>query len=188
MRGKGSRYRLYGEFDRELSDNRTTKNQWKGIGEYNRDLRNKWYVFANLFSQGDSKKDLELRATASVGPGYRIFDSEALNLSLEAGPGVTVERWDNEEQEDDEYLSARWGVNFDQYVYRRFVQLFHKQNGVWNLETTSDYVLTSRSGVNFDLTKNLRSTVGFNYEYDNEAPKEREKSDSKLFTTIGYKW
>ena len=186
--GKGERYRLFGEFDRERSDNRTIKTQWKAIGDYNRDLVDKWYLFTNLFTEGDTKKDLEIRATASVGPGYRVFDSEELNLSLEAGPGITIERWDNETEEDDEYWSARWGVNYDHYVYRRFVQLFHKQNGVWNLETTSDYVLTTRSGVNFDLTKNLRSTVGFNYEYDNGAPRDRDKSDKKLFTTIGYKW
>ncbi len=188
VRGKGVRYQLYGEFDRELSNSRTTKNQWKAIGEYNHDLRDKWYIFTNLVTEGDTKKDLKIRATGSVGPGYRIFDSEELNLSLEAGPGVTVERWDSEDREDDEYSVARWGVNYDQYVYRRFVQLFHRQNGIWNLETTSDYVWTTRSGVNFDLTKNLRSTVGFNYEYDNDAPRDRKKKDSKLFTTIGYKW
>ena len=188
VRGKGVRYRLYAEYDRELSNNRTTKNQWKAIGEYNRDLSGKFYAFANLFTQGDTKKDLEIRATASAGPGYRIFDSEELNLSLEAGPGVTVERWDNEEQEDDEFVAARWSVNYDQYVYRRSVQLFHNHNGVWNLETTNDYVFTSRTGVNFELTKNLRSTLGFNYEYDNAAPEDREKTDSKVFATVGYKW
>ena len=188
VRGKGVRYRLYGEFERETSNNRTTKSKWKGIGEYNRDLRGKWYLFANLFSEGDRKKDLDVRATLSAGPGYRIFDGEDLNLSLELGPGVTVERWDSDDREDDEYPVARFGVNYDQYVYRRLVQLFHRQNTLWNLETTSDYVFTSQTGVNFDLTKHVRSTLRFDYEYDNEAPRDRKKKDSKVLATVGYKW
>ncbi len=188
VRGKGVRYRLNGEYERELTNSRTTKNQWELIGSYNRDLRNKWYLFTNLFSEGDSKKDLELRATGSVGPGYRFFDSDDLNLSVEAGPGYTVERWDGGEQGDDEYVTARWGIEYDQYVYRRFAQLFHKQNGVWNLETTDDYVINARTGVHFDLTKHIRSTVSFDYEYDNAAPKDRDKTDTKVLATVGYKW
>ncbi|MDJ0864174.1 MAG: DUF481 domain-containing protein [Gammaproteobacteria bacterium] len=188
VRGLRERYRLYGEFDRERSNNRTVKNQWKAIGSYSRDLRKKWYLFTNLFSEGDSKKDLEVRATASIGPGYRFFDTDDLSLSVEAGPGVTVERWDNDLEDDEEYATARWGVEYEHYVYKRFAQLFHRQNGVWNLEETSDYVLTTRTGVNFDLTKHLRSTFSYHYEYDNGAPRDRDKSDSKVIATVGYKW
>ena len=172
----------------ELSNSSTTKSQWKGIGDYNRDLWEKWYFFTNLFSEGDTKKDLDIRATLSAGPGYRIFDSEELSLSLEAGPGVTVERWDSQDEEDDEYLVGRWGVNYEHYVYKRFVQLFHRQNGLLKLENTRDFVWTTRSGVNFELTKNLRSTLRFDYEYDNDAPQDRDNVDTKVFATVGYKW
>ncbi len=188
VRGLGERYRLSGEFDRERSNNKTIKNQWKAIGFYNHDLRDKWYLFAHLFSEGDSKKDLEVRATASVGPGYRFFDTDDLSLSVEAGPGVTVERWDSDDEDDEEYATARWGVEYEHYVYKRFAQLFHRQNGVWSLKDTEDYVLNTRSGMNFDLTKHIRSTVAYHYDYDNGAPRDRDKSDSKVLATIGYKW
>lgn len=50
------------------------------------------YVFANVSYDDDRFSGFDFQATASVGYGRVIIDSEAMNLKLEVGPGYRVSR------------------------------------------------------------------------------------------------
>ena len=97
----------------------------------------------------DQFADLNRRTKLGPHLGHRFFESEAMNLEVDAGLGPV---WENfKTQPDDKYPAAAWLVRFDKYLLREFVQFCHNHTGLWNLQNTSHLVLKSRTGLRFPL-------------------------------------
>jgi putative salt-induced outer membrane protein YdiY len=70
----------------------------------------------------DQFADLDLRSTVGTGPGYQFFESEALNLSVSAGPAWVDEDFD--EAEDEDYAAGQWLFSYDQFFSTRVSNCF----------------------------------------------------------------
>lgn len=93
----------------EEADVRTARNLFAGL-KYDYFFSKQFYAYleGSLFS--DTFKDLELRATASVGVGYQWIETEELAFSTEAGIAYLSNNFD--ESEDISEVAMRLAANF----------------------------------------------------------------------------
>lgn len=186
LRGKNDRLRGFGEYEKDVNNNSTTKKKWKLEGSYNYFLTPKWYTggFARL--EHDKFADLDLRT--SVGPlvGYQWFESKDLNLSTSSGISYVDE--DFIVDEDDDYVALPWGIDFDMMLWRDIAQVYHKQIGFWNLESTSDLVWDTWTGLRFPMVLGLVATTELKLEYDSGAANDAKEWDTTYTLKLGYQW
>jgi putative salt-induced outer membrane protein YdiY len=186
-RTKKNRYKIGSELNKEDSDGTTTSQNWLAYGNYSHFLSKKWYLYTDTLFEHDEFKDLDLRSTLGAGTGYQIFETSLLNLSISAGLAMVDENFDV--AEDNDYAAGQWSVNYDQYFFKKFVQLFHIHTGFVSLEDTDDWFLKTRTGLRFPLYKGLTATLQYNFDYDNQPSVDAEKKeDTKFIFLLGYEF
>ncbi|MGD8762563.1 MAG: DUF481 domain-containing protein [Desulfobacteraceae bacterium] len=186
-RTENHRWTVGGELDKEKSSGDTTAEDWLVYGKYDYFLTEKWFLYFNTLFEHDKFADLDLRSTVGVGPGYQFFESEELNLSASAGPAYVSE--DFIEAGNNDFYAAQWLVSYDQYFFKKFVQLFHKQNGYVSLEDSENWLIETRQGLRFPIYKGFTATVQYIYDYDNNPSADaEEKWDSEFMLLLGYQF
>ena len=114
------------------------------------------------------------------------FESKEMNLSTTAGPMYADEDFDN--NPDDDYIALGWGIDFDRYVFGEFMQLYHRQNGLWSMDDTSDLVWNTWTGLRFPLVLGLVASTEMQVEYDSGAADEADDLDTTYTLKLGYAW
>lgn len=186
-RTKKNRYQIGGELNKEESDGITTSKNWLGYGNYSHFLTQKWYIFTNTLFEHDEFKDLKLRSTLGGGVGYQVFETPLLNLSLSAGIAQVDENF--ETAEDNDYSAGQGSLNYDQYFFNKFVQLFHVSSGYISLENGKDWFLKTRTGLRFPLYKGFTATLQYNFDWDNQPSADAEtEEDTKFIFMLGYEF
>jgi putative salt-induced outer membrane protein YdiY len=186
-RTEKNRYKIGGELNKEDSDGTTTSQNWLAYGNYSHFLNEKWYLYTDTFFEHDEFKDLNLRSTLGAGAGYQIFETPLLNLSISAGLSMVDENFDV--GEDNDYSAGQWSVNYDQYFFEKFVQLFHVNTGFVSLEDANDWFLKTRTGLRFPVYKGLTATLQYNYDYENQPSVDAETEEStKFIFLLGYEF
>jgi len=186
-RTEKNRYTIGGELSKEDSDGITTSKNWLGYGNYSHFLNGKWYLYTDTLFEHDEFKDLNLRSTLGAGAGYQLFETPLLNLSISAGLALVDENFDV--AEDNDYSAGHWNVNYDQYFFDKFVQLFHVNTGYVSLENSSDWFIKTRTGLRFPLYKGLTATLQYNYDWDNQPSASADtEEDTKFIFLLGYEF
>ena len=185
-RFKDDRVTLYGELEYDKDNNQKTEDKWKVNSAYNHFFSKKWFAGAYLGLEHDYFADLELRTTIGPGAGYQWFESKEMNLRTEIGPIYVDEDFINDE--DDSYGALGWGINFDKYLLGDFMQFYHRQNGLWNLEDTSNVVWNTWTGLRFPLVLGLVASTEMKVEYDSGAADDADESDTTYNLKLGYQW
>ena len=180
------RFRMFGELERDRSNNKKTKDKWKLDNSYDHFFTRKWYAGAYLGFEHDQFADLNLRSVVGPKVGYQWFESKEMNLSTEAGPMYVDEDFDNDP--DDDYLALGWGINFDRYVFGEFMQFYHRQNGLWSMDDTSDFVWNTWTGLRFPLVLGIVASTEMQVEYDSGAAKDADDLDTTYTLKLGYAW
>jgi putative salt-induced outer membrane protein YdiY len=184
-RTKKNRYKIGGELSQEESDNTTTSKNWLVSGNYSHFLNKKWFLFANTLFEHDEFKDLELRSTLGAGAGYQVFETPLLNLSFSAGLAGVDENFYM--AEDKNYSAGQGSVNYDQYFFKKFVQLFHVTTGYISLENADDWFIKTRTGLRFPIYKGFTATLQYNYDWNNRpSTSTQTEEDTKLIFMLGY--
>jgi len=89
--------------------------------------------------------------------------------------------------EDNDYSAGRWSVNYDQYFFKKLVQLFHVNIGFISLENADDWFLKTRTGLRFPLYKGVTATLQYNFDYDNQPSVDAETEEHTTFIfLLGY--
>ena len=185
-RGEDDRVVASADYYRESSRGEDTADNARVAMQYDRFLTKKWFLYLQGSAERDDFADLNLRTTIGVGSGYQIFETERTKLSIEGGPTYVHE--DLQMAEDRDFISARWAVNFEMHVFDKFAQLFHKNEGLVNLENTSDVLIQSKQGVRIPFRDRFNITAQVNWDHDTEPPPESKKNDTKYILSLGYNW
>jgi len=131
--------KLYGEFRKEWSSDKLSKDNALGSATYDRFLDKKWFVFGNATAQTDKFKDLDLLGNVAAGPGYQIWRSQEKNLSVRLGPAYAYEKYakpmkfmNNKKQRD--YFAGYWALDFDMWFFDKFFQVYHHDDILYSLQ------------------------------------------------------
>jgi len=186
MRRLHDRVRFFGEAEIDRSEGDLIKRKWKLLNEYNYFFESEWFTGLILSLEHDKFADLDLRT--GVGPliGYQFFESTELNLSVSVGPFRVMENFD--EADDNRYWATGWRINFDKYLIKDRLQLYHDQTGIWDLNHTSNVIWNTWTGLRFPLFAGIVASGEIKAEYDSGAVKGTDKLDTTYRAKLGYQW
>ena len=178
------RLRFRGEYENDKSNDNKTALNWLFLGKYDYFFKNKTYFGGAAIFEHDKYADLDLRETYNLYLGYQYFESKEINLSVEGGLAQIYKDFIN--AGDDDFLAGTWAVNYDQYFYDEFVQLYHRHSGRVNLEDSDKYILKSWSGLRFPLNYGFSISGEVQADYDNQPSSDADKTDTTYLLKIGY--
>jgi putative salt-induced outer membrane protein YdiY len=186
-RTEKSRYTVGGEVNQEKAEDINTVKNWLAYANYDYFFAQKWFWYARTLFENDEFADLDLRTSLGTGVGYQVFETDLLNLSFSAGPAYVDENFIV--AEDNSFAAGQWLINYDQYFFNKFLQLFHYQTGHISLDNSSDWVIKTRQGLRFPIYKGLTATLQYNYDYDNDpSPLAKENYDSTFLFLLGWQF
>lgn len=175
---------LRGE-QREDQGNEVAAN-WLGKGDIDWFINEKRFRYARTSLERDRFKDISLRSTIGAGLGYQLVDTSDSSLSVQGG--LDYVRVNHIATEDQSYPALGWGIKYSQWLFERRAQLFHEQEGFWNLSDLHGVTLRSTSGLRVPLTGTLNATAQLNLDYEGLPAEGRKPLDSTLLFLMGYNW
>lgn len=185
-RARDYRYNVNGRIERREDLLLGEVTSWLAGANYDRFLDENEFAYARASLEHDEVKSIDRRATVGAGYGWQLFDTERLRLSVRSGLDyVGVERIG---AEDDRYPALGWGVRIDAAPWGARVELFHEQEGFWNLEDTDVVTLRTKTGVRLPLVAKLNATAQVNVDWERSPPAPRESTDTVLLLGIDYSW
>ena len=181
-----NRYTIGAELNREKDgDIETTSNSTLYL-KYDHFINGKWYLYTNGTFKEDKFKDLELRSSIGAGAGHQFYESDPLNLLLEAGLNYVDE--DFIAANDDDYMAFRWGLKYDQKFFKKWIKAFHEHEGLQRIEDKEDLIISSKTGLRFFFIKNVEATAQLNADWENSPAPGTKRTDLTYLLTFGYHW
>jgi len=182
-RARRYRYELSGRVERRTEPPAETTNAWLTDGNYDRFLDERHFVYVRGSLEHDLAKDLELRRTLGAGYGRQVLELRTVGLSLRGGLDHVSE--DRRSGDDRRYPALGWGVKA-RYAPRPNLELFHEQEGFWNLDETEDIVLRTQSGLRVPVADRLKASVQLKLDWERRPSPGRHATDRTLLFGLDY--
>jgi len=179
--------RLSGEYDKKTADGDTTTNHWSAAAVYERDFRRRWFVSASNSYESDAQRDLDLRIIAATGVGYRIYDDKPTFLSVLPALAYVNENFTGN-SDDTDYVAFQLNTDFKRDLYKDDITLFNNNMYLNNLQSLSDIIVETRTGLEFDMPWDLALSAEFQADWDNEPAAGTKKLDTRYMLKIGFEF
>ncbi|MCU1717596.1 DUF481 domain-containing protein [Pseudomonas sp. 5P_3.1_Bac2] len=138
------------EYNRELSNEVVTTNDWSVEYALDRFIDENWFWQGRLEYKRDRIEDLRRQRSIGSGPGYQFWDNELGAFSV----ATLINRSDYQYKggsEDSFYgISLKWDYN--RYLWGKTVELFSDGEVGKPLSGVADYALDATLGLRYKLT------------------------------------
>jgi len=178
------RLKFSGEYENDKKSNVQADLNWLFLSKYDYFINDKTFFGGTALFEHDEFADLDLRETYGLHLGHQYFESKAINLSVEAGFAQVYENF--YKAEDGDFFAGTWGVNYDQYFFDEFVQLYHRQLGRLNLEDTDKFIFKSWTGLRFPLAFGFSVSGEIEADHDSQPPPSTHRTDTTYRFKLGY--
>jgi putative salt-induced outer membrane protein YdiY len=185
-RSKWDRYTLLVNGETDEADGTKTADNWQVSGKYDYFLVDPNYVGVLAMAEKDKFQDLDLRYLIGPYLGRQFYDEPIFSLSGELGFSYVTEEFNI--AEDDEYGASNWNLHASSNYLGGDSSLYFDQNGIWNLEDTSNVIVNSTFGLSFPLVWNIEAAAEILLEYDSGAVENVDDMDQTYNFRVGYKW
>ena len=185
-RWKKNSLRVFGQLEYDTTRGFTSTDNWSVMGALDHTFKGKWYYAGAVMFKKDRFADLNLRTLVGPGIGYRFFESKPLNLKLEIGPYYLKDDFIN--QPDETFWGPAWFLDYDQKVWNKRLQIYHRQLGFQSINETGKFLWRSWTGVRLPLVAGLFGSLEYEIDYDSEPAVEAETTDQTFKLKLGYKW
>jgi putative salt-induced outer membrane protein YdiY len=182
-RSENDRFSLSFLYNRTEDDGNKTAENTYGQLKYDYFFSQKWYLYLNIDMLSDEFADINFRTTIGPGVGYQIWEEDDKALSLEAGGAYTSE--DRDQGEDNDWVSARAGVNYMQKLFGRI--LFTDQFVIYpDLEDTGEYLLRNEASLVTDIGTKLAFKLSNIWERDSSPDPGLDEDDLTWILGLQY--
>lgn len=178
--------RWFGQLEYDTTRGDTTTDKWSTMVSFDHNFQGKWYGAGSVLLKQDKFADLDLRTMIGPGIGYRFFDSDQLNLRLEGGIYYLKDNFIT--QADKSFWGPTWFLDYDQKVWKKRLQIYHRQMGFQSANGDSKFLWRSWTGVRVPIIAGLFGSVEYEIDYDSEPAVASETTDQTFKLKLGYKW
>jgi len=175
---------LYGrQEDPATGEEKVTQDKWFASTKYDYFLDEKTYVFANGRLERNKIANLDNRLSVGAGAGYQWLESDAMNLSTEAGLGWLYENYDDEDSSQSD-VTAQLTYHIDRQL-NEHVTALHDLSYYPALEELSSYFLTTQVELRASITKTVFASFKVVMDYDSTPARDANKTDLTYIFGIG---
>jgi putative salt-induced outer membrane protein YdiY len=165
---------------------RETASNWLANGSLDRFVDPRRFYYGRASVERDRFSGVELRSTLGAGYGVQLRDGDRTQASLRGGiEAVSLHPVDGAR---DDHPAFGWGLRYRHKVLAERAEIFHEQDGYWNLERTSDITVRTRTGLRAPLIDKLNASLQLNVDWEHDPEPGRDATDSTLLLGLGYAW
>jgi len=186
-RARQYRYSLNGKIEhRDEPLGTVTASNWLLAANYDRFLDPKHFAYTRASLENDRFKDIDRRSTLGGGYGLQLVETERTNISVRGGLDyVVLQRFSGR---DERFPAFGWGIKINYKPPFRNLELFHDEEGYWNLRDTSSITLRSKSGLRVPVIDRLKAVAQINVDWERKPSPGRKPTDSTLLFGLDYNW
>ena len=182
------RLRLSADYRRQ--DGATSREQFLASYEPRYQINERLFAFGLAQFERDSRQGYSARYSVSTGLGYRVIDSDSMELSVKAGPAYRVTEFNDGTSTS--RLAALAGLDFDWQISDA-IKLTQDANST--VETggealviidSSNTSLTATTGLEASITDALRARLSWSVEYDSNPAAGAVSTDMLTRFTLIY--
>ncbi len=181
------RFTIRGLVETDRSNGDKTKDTWWIRNKYDRFSRSdpdNYYGY-QLYFEYDKFADLDLRTLTGPYIGRQFFDNNLLNMHAEVGVVYVDEQFDV--AEDSDFWGSNWEVRLVSGIIPK-LELYLNQDGVLNINDTSESIANTTFGIRFPLIYGLQLAAEARWEYDGGAADDVDDTDETYNFKLGYAW
>jgi putative salt-induced outer membrane protein YdiY len=166
------------------NNNQTSLDNTRANIQYNRLFTDRFFGGVSTGFLRDDIAAVNYRFTPAVVAGYYLIKQNVTTLSVEAGPGYTLEKVAGVK---DDFLAIQAAEKFTTKIGSRST---FNQDAIYNAEAShvNNFTLTCSAYIDTDITTNLALRVATTYVYDNKPAVGLERHDTTLTTGIAVKF
>lgn len=176
----------YGELEYDTTRGVKSSENWSWFNNLDHSFSGNWYYAGAVMFKHDRFADLKRRFLIGPGLGHRLFDSDILNLRAELGLYYLKDNF--YEQRDETFWGPAWFIDYDQMVWKRRLQIYHRQMGFVAASSNNKFLWRSWTGIRMPLIAGLVGSVEYEIDYDSEPAIEADTTDQTVKLKLGYKW
>lgn len=186
-RARTYRYSFNGKIERrEEPVVGVTASNWLLGARYDRFADSRRFRYVRTTLESDHINNIGRRAALGAGYGLQLFETERANISVRAGLDyVGIDRIISS---NERYPALGWGWDLKVKPGGGSTELFHNQEGFWNLKNRREITLRSKTGLRMPLVARLNGVVQLNVDWMHNPAPGREPIDSMLLFGIDYTW
>lgn len=181
------RFTIRGLTEVDRSNGDKTKDTWWIRNKYDRFSRSdpdNYYGY-QLYFEYDKFADLDLRTLTGPYIGRQFFENDLLNMHAEVGVVYVDEQFDV--AEDSDFWGSNWEVRLVSGIIPK-LELYLNQDGVLNINDTSESIANTTFGIRFPLIYGLQLAAEARWEYDGGAADDVDDTDETYNFKLGYAW
>lgn len=180
--------RVAGDYRRD--DGVTTREQLLARYEPRYQITDRLFAYGLAQFERDSRQGYSQRYAVSGGVGYRVIDTETMDLSIQAGPAYRVTEFADGTSTD--RLAALFALDFD-WQLSESVKLTQDANST--VETGGEAVvivdsnntsLTAITGIEAGISDSLTARLSWTLDYDSNPPAGAVSTDTITRFTLIY--
>jgi len=159
---------------------------FNAFSQYNRLLTDRLYAGLRLNFNYDGIADLSYRVTLSPLAGYYLVKSTNTSFSVEAGPSVVFEKY--QDQAEDTYMGLRLSERFE-HKLSPTTKIWETADYVPQVDKWSEkYIITAEAGIDAAITKHWSLRVVCQTIYDSQPAEDRDRYDLRIVAGTAYKF
>ena len=173
-------YDFKSAFDIQRRDNETTKQRFVVDAAVDYDITERLYTYGAAQYLDDEFSGFNYRITSGGGLGYRVFTRERLKWSIEGGPGVRIDSFeDTGNVRTTPAIRAFSDFEWDFSAFASFLNNIEAiQDGGLSVDTTA--ALVAR------ITERVSGQLSYQLRYNSDAPVGNEEIDTTTRISLVY--
>jgi len=186
-----------GQLNREDADGDTVVSNWRAMAQYERDLKNMWYVMGFNTYENDEKQNLDLRTTVGAGLGRKIFDPKPTLLKLGLAVGWVREDFERPSDPADvpdgfddhrDYGAMIWITEFYHDMFDDDVRFYHDHRLTGGVLGETSLIVLTTTGLKFELISDLSLKAEVQFDYNTDPGSEADKDDERYLLKLSYEF
>lgn len=158
----------------------------QAFGQYNHLFDERLYGGIRIDGNHDGVSKLSYRFRVSPLLGYYLIKETNTTLSVEAGPSVVVEKYDN--LPGDTYVAARFGEKFE-HKLSETAKVWQTAEYIPQVDRwVEKYLINGEVGISASITKQWGLRVVGQVSHDSEPAPGRKQNDLRLIAGTDYKF
>ena len=165
-------------------DSVTSKEKYDGSFKIDRSFSEHMYLTVMTQQERDRFSGFRYQSTTSSGLGYRLIQSDSMNLEVEAGPGYYREHLRNPKEEASikDELIGRFAFKYS-WTLREgviFTEEFSMDRGELN------QIYRSETGLKTQINGSLATKLTYKIKHTENVPVDSERTDGEFGVTLVY--
>jgi putative salt-induced outer membrane protein YdiY len=177
---------VLGQLEYDTTRGLTSTDNWTVFANLDQTFAGKWYYSGALLLRQDVFKDLKLRTSVGPALGYRFSDTKQFKLRTEIGAYYLQD--DFYEQADETFWGPGWYLEYEQMVWKRRLQLYHRSFSFAATNESGKFLWRSWTGIRAPIYGGFIASAEYEIDYDSDPAVAVETTDTTFKLKLGYEW